>query len=266
MSLDAGVILLNRKYPFLRLRKERHLEDRKKAYEQYWSKIKLKTLKISADTYKKTPCEWQKQRIIANPIGIKRLHLLYLMKIIEQIQPKSVLEIGSGQGLNLLILASRYPDIKFYGLELTDKGIGDSKNMQSYDTLPKEFVDYSPLPITNAGHHKKISFIQGDARKITLDDNSVDVVFSRQALEQMNDIRDEVFKEISRVTTQNVVMFEAFKDWNNKGLKKTSIASKNIFQGSIEELKKYSLKPIYTNKDFPSKINMRVGLVICQKV
>lgn len=42
---------------------------------------------------------------------------------IKQFNVKTVLEIGSGVGLNLLILAPLFPDVKFYGLELTSSGV-----------------------------------------------------------------------------------------------------------------------------------------------
>lgn len=81
----------------------------------------------------------------------------------------------------------------------------------------------------------------------------------------MNNIREDVFHEVARIAKKNVVMFEAFKEWNDKGLKRDSIYLQNYFQGSIDDMIKHGLYPIYIKSDIPSKLKMRVGLAIFSK-
>ena len=65
---------------------------------------------------------------------------------------------------------------------------------------------------------------------LALPDASQDLVFSVQALEQMESIRERALSEMARVSRKYVVMFEAFRDWNATGLHRDCIVGKNYFQ------------------------------------
>ena len=93
----------------------------RQVYENVWQETTLAE-RFDLSRNQKTPMVWNGSRYFANPRGAKRVHLLYLMHLIERLEPKSVLEVGCGIGGNLFMLAARYPHIQFSGIELTDSG------------------------------------------------------------------------------------------------------------------------------------------------
>ena len=90
-------------------------------YENKWKQTTLDNL--VNPRARAVPCVWGGQRMMAAGQGLKRVHLLYLMHLIERLRPKSVLEVGCGIGINLMILAARFPDITFDGIDLTEHAI-----------------------------------------------------------------------------------------------------------------------------------------------
>ena len=101
---------------------------------------------------------WGDRRYFAYGIWIKRVHLLFLMRLIEKLQPTNVLEVGSGMGLNLCILAARFPDIKFTGIELTAAGDEVARAFRAMPTLPEQFSQFSPLPLVDEKRTKESNY------------------------------------------------------------------------------------------------------------
>lgn len=113
-------------------------------------------------------------------------HHTIIYKTIKQFEPKTILEVGCGDGRNLRAIQKVDKNIKCFGVDLSSEGI-------SFARLN-----------TNG------SFTVCDARKLPFSDNSFDVVFTCHALEQMKYILSDVSKEIYRVTKNYIVSFEPF--------------------------------------------------------
>ena len=69
------------------------------------------------------PWLWGERRLLLDGGAASRLRSLLFAAVIDQLKPRRVLEVGSGNGINLLTLAGAYPDISFTGIELTQAGI-----------------------------------------------------------------------------------------------------------------------------------------------
>ena len=211
-----------------------------------------------------TPCAWKGRGFRLNSIAIKRVHQLYLMNILAAVRPDTVLEIGCGVGLNLLTMAARFPDIGFSGVELSGDAVTTGKALIQQPQLPEPIQTFSPQPAQSHASHTRVAIEQGNAAKLALPDDSSDLVFSIQALEQMESIREQALGEMARVARKYVVMFEAFRDWNANGLHRNCIVGKNYFQARISDLSSFGLEPVYVQGDLPSKIDMNVGLVVAR--
>ncbi|ARQ00717.1 hypothetical protein CAK95_17720 [Pseudorhodoplanes sinuspersici] len=89
---------------------------------------------------------WRNRQFFAHGKGTKRVQLLYLMRIIEALMPNRVLEIGSGMGQNLMMLAALFPETRFTGIELTQQ-YEAALALKAHPEFPPELVRFSPLPL-----------------------------------------------------------------------------------------------------------------------
>lgn len=234
----------------------------RRIYEKNWHDKNLTRLLDPGE--RDVPCTWGERRMLVGAPGLKRVYLLHLMRMIEAFQPKSVLEIGCGIGINLLSLAARFPDISFQGIDLTDHGIDAIKNVSAQETLPKVVVDFSPEPLLDFTAHRRIMAQRASAAELPFDDNSFDLVYSVIALEQMEAIRPSVMAQLRRVSSGHVGMLEAFRDWNESGMQRDYIVGQGYFAARIDELPGYGLQPVLVVHDMPVKVNMNLGLVVAK--
>lgn len=102
------------------------------------------------------------------------------------IQPKCVLDLGSGTGRNLALLAKRYPKARLLALDIAPAMLQQARyNYRQSEGLKRWLPSNKP------------SYLAGDAEKLPLADNSVDLVFANLTL-QWCDPRTS-FAEIQRV-------------------------------------------------------------------
>ena len=246
------------------LRRPFSSDDVAEVYEEKWSKDE--TDQLIAKRFDMAgghdPLVWGDRRFFANARGTKRVHLLYLMRLIETLKPKTVLEVGAGTGANLFILAARYPHIAFTGVELTRAGYDTAKDIRSRPAIPQPLVEFSPLPIQSAIAHQTVSLHQGSAAALPFATQSFDLVYTVQALEQMESIRGDALRQIARVSRHHAAMFEPFAEWNVSPQRRHKIRSRNYFSAAISDLPGYGLKPIYSTDDMPSKLAYGIGFVV----
>jgi SAM-dependent methyltransferase len=233
----------------------------RRAYETIWTETALTDL-FDLTREPKRPIVWNGSRYFANASGVKRVHLLYLMHLIERLQPRSVLEVGSGLGGNLFVLAGRYPDIKFSGIELTDGGHAAAQSVRALPVLPNKLVEFSPLEVRDLSAHQRVELHQGSAAQLPFPSRSFDLVYTIQALEQMRDISSAALRELARVSSGHVAMFEPFMEWNETEQRRATIENKLYFRHSASELPAYGLKVVLATGDMPMKCDYGVGLVV----
>jgi ubiquinone/menaquinone biosynthesis C-methylase UbiE len=229
----------------------------RQTYEKKWSDAASR-YDLSAG---KDLIVWGDERFIAHSRGTKRVHLLYLMKLIDQTRPKTVLEVGYGTGANLFILAGRFPDIEFSGVELTQSGYDLASAIQSGE-LPEPIERFSPEPLRDPSAHCRVTLLQGSAENLPFPAKSFDFVYTVQAIEQMESIRSRALCEIARVCAGHVAMVEPFADWNATPERRKTISDRRLFSASVNDLPRYGLRPVFATSDMPTKLNYGIGLVV----
>jgi SAM-dependent methyltransferase len=233
-------------------------------YESKW-KFDLALERVNLSEAQNKAIVWNGRRYFANSQGIKRIHISYLMHAIDVLRPRRVLEVGSGMGVNLTVLAAQYPDIEFAGLELSRSGYDVSMSLAGEPEIPQALADFSPRPIKDPAAHRRIDFRNGSATDIPFPDGSFDLVYSVQALEQMNAFRGRALREMARTSSHAMAMLEPFHDWNASGANRQKIVADRYFAAPIKELKKYGLRPVFSTADMPQKLFYTIGLVVALK-
>lgn len=255
---DKGVSALTKKESSPKLGK-----NVKQTYEKKWSgnldAMLASRFNLSAGN---ELVVWGDERFIAHSRGTKRVHLLYLMKLIEQTRPKTVLEVGFGTGANLFILAGRFPEIEFSGVELTRSGYDAASAIRSREELPEPIARFSPEPLRDPSAHRRVTLLHGSAENLPFPAESFDVVYTVQAIEQMESIRERALSEIARVCAGHVAMFEPFADWNATQERRKTISDRGLFSASFDDLPQYGLRQVFATADMPTKLNYGIGLVV----
>lgn len=240
--------------------------DQKDVYNTYETQWGART---AVDILKKpkslSAISWRENcHVLANYLGLKRCYLLFLMRAIETLSPKRVLEVGCGAGLNLFVLAAQFPNVKFHGVELTKEGVLSALDVKRKKRLPEAIADFSPIIPRDYSAHRRVVIKQASAEDLPIGDNAFDLVFTVQALEQMEAIRSSALSEISRVAKSHLVMIEPFADWNKSEMRRNRIRGRDHFAASISDLRAFGFKPVFATHDLPSKISMGVGVVIAE--
>ena len=117
---------------------------------------------------------WQTQNPYVKAKECRLLEFIYS----KLNQGDNILEVGCGEGANIINLISM-------GAQATFTGV---------DFLPEKVAFCSNLKISNA------EFQTADARNLPFDDSLYDLVFARDLLHHVNEDRDKVLKELLRVT------------------------------------------------------------------
>ena len=234
----------------------------KATYENFWGQTVLREhLSRNGRT---SPCLWGDDRTLARGIGTKRVHLMLLKRAIEIIKPENVLEVGSGYGINLFILAGYFPHIHFSGVELTKHGVLSAKAIGRMPSMPEDVIEFAQDNLVDVKAHQRVNFFQGSAMKLPFPDNSFDVLYTVLALEAMEEIRHQALRELSRVAKKYVIMIEPFLDFNERGIRYYYHTSHQYFRGKIDELKQDGLDPVVVYSDIPHKIRLWPALVIAR--
>lgn len=236
----------------------------KDVYRRRWTRETLDTYQITRES-KVVPCVWRERAMLARALGTHRVQQLFLMRAIARLQPSSVLEVGCGNGLQLIPMAARFPAIRFAGAELTEAGVQAVKAVQKLAELPDEIRRFAPEPLVDGTAHRRIEVVQADARSLPFEDGTFDVVYTCLALEQMETIRDLALREIARVARRYVVMVEPFREYNNHGIRRAFIKASGYFAGRVSDLPSYGLRPLLVTADWPHKVNLCPVLVIAAR-
>ena len=143
-------------------------------------------------------------------------------RVSEFIKPGSVvLELGLGQGANLLYLAHSHPDARFYGVDLLPR-----KNLKLPENVTIFKQDYSSNP--------------------QIKDNSVDVVYAFETIVHNTD-KEKIFRDVCRVLKPGVVFIvydyalnSPFETYDPKIQKAIALISKGGASALIESLDEFN--------------------------
>jgi len=212
------------------------------------------------------PWQWDRHRYWADSIAATRFRQVILARLIEHLKPRRVLEVGCGNGINLILLACRFPEIEFSGLELTPAGHAAASRFQAENaTLPEHLLAYAPLPLADPTAFRRIRFIEGTAETLPFADGAFDLTMTVLALEQMEMIRPRALSEVVRVTGSHALLLEPFKELNGWGWRLLNRIKRHYFAGRVSELADYGLEPQYVFGDYPQEVFLRTCVALCRK-
>ena len=234
-------------------------------YQRSWNRVDYGTYDPEKRPATGIPFEWGDRRMFASEVGATRYRQLLLCRIIEQVRPDRVLEVGCGNGINLILLSGRFPDVAFTGLELTESGHRSAREFQTLETLPAAIRNFAPQQITDPTAFRRIEFMRGNANELPFADESFDLVYSVLAVEQMEQIRTQVLGEITRLSRGQVLMIEPFRDVNRDFWPRLNVYRRDYFRGSIEDLRGFGLEPRLATADFPQEVFLKVCLVLAER-
>lgn len=202
--------------------------------------------------------------VLANGWFIVESYTRLLDAALNYLDARTVLEVGSGLGKNVAILAMRNRSRHFVGLELTRNGVDRATAL--VHRPPIGFVHCAQadsamleLPISNA------EFVQGTAFQMPFSGSSFDVVFSCLALEQMGSGVERAIEEMSRVTRKHAVFLEPFADANDPA-GRLHLRSVDYFRRPINGLRKRGFRPVFKTASLPQKLSFGVAFVIATKL
>jgi ubiquinone/menaquinone biosynthesis C-methylase UbiE len=244
---------------------QRHESSIVDEYSQVWNSIDYSAYTLTSPAPSFKPWEWGGRRMFASTFGATRVRQLLMIRLIEELEPARVLEVGSGNGINLMLLACRFPEIEFTGVDLTVEGPRAARELQKEPTLPTAMQEFAPLPLADPTAFRRVRFVRGSAACLPLADESVDLVNTVLALEQMEQIRTQALREIARVTRRHAFMIEPFRDVNDRGWPRANVIRRDYFRGRIEDLRQYGLEPRLALHDFPQEEFLKVCAVLSER-
>lgn len=234
-------------------------------YSEDWSAKSLSPYDPEAPQRRLDPWRFGDSMFLA-PLGAgARARLHVLMRVIDLRRPRTVLEVGSGNGINLLILACRFPEISFTGVELTEGGVAVAQAAQKEAELPPVLQRFSPEPPVDPTAHRRVDFRRGNAADLPFEDDAFDMVYSSLALEQMEEVREQAIREVVRVSGRDVAMIEPFLDANDRGLRNAYAWAKRHFRGKVGDVVSAGVEPLVVTEDLPGKVTLQPCLLLGQK-
>jgi SAM-dependent methyltransferase len=234
-------------------------------YARVWGPDNYARFSVEEPPPRFSPFEWAGERMLASTLGATRFRQLLLIRAIERVRPERVLEVGSGNGVNLMLLAGRFPRIAFTGVELTSQGRAAALGLQELPELPRPMQGFAPEPLEDPTAFRRVRFLQGSAAELPFQDGEFDLVITVLALEQMERIRRRALAEIARVARGHSFMIEPFADVNESLWPRLNVMRRDYFRGRIDELPGYGLVPVLATDDFPQESLLKVCAVLSEK-
>jgi SAM-dependent methyltransferase len=233
-------------------------------YEGAWSRG-FAAYDLAGGCRKPEPWLDRGERIVADRSGVPRFRNVLIGSVIRKLKPKRVLEVGCGNGINLLLLANQFPDVAFSGLELTEAGNRVARQVQQNPALPTAMADYAVGRGSDPQAFRRIDFVRGDATAMPFEAGAFDLVFTVLSVEQMERVRDKALTEIARVSSGHVLNLEPFAEANRTLLRKLHVFGRDYFRGEIASMGRYGLQPQWATMDFPQEVQLGAALVLSAK-
>lgn len=109
---------------------------------------------------------------------------------------ESILEIGCASGPNLYLLAKRFPEIKFYGIDISKKAIETGQRYFKKEKINNVFLEAGKAEELKQFHDKSIDIIFTDATLIYEGPDKIDFII----------------KEMLRITKKAIILCEQYND------------------------------------------------------
>jgi SAM-dependent methyltransferase len=234
-------------------------------YDQSWARKGLAPYAMEPLPGRGAAWTYAGETMFATAAAGARARLLLLLRAVAWLRPRRVLEVGAGNGVNALILACRFPEIRVATVELTAGGVAVARAAQAEAALPAVLQRFAPEPLADVQAHRRVDVRQGSAAALPFGDGAVDLVYSALALEQMEQVREAALREIARVTAGHALLLEPFADCNDAGLRRAYRLARDHFGGAVGDLPGHGLDPVVITDDVPGEVWLQPCLVIARK-
>ncbi len=201
----------------------------------------------------------------------KRHLLKRFAGILEDFSARSVLELGSGRGLNLLALAVLVPSLTAAtGIELTEAGVRTAEEnvkhppLAALALLTSTSVEYIARRIGEVSFR----FLRGSMTMPHLARESVDVVFSNSAIEQLPRRSNYLaaFREAHRAARVGAFWSEPFAEAQGRNLfYRLYLKNIDYFRASYREVEKAGWNAVSFEIPDCQKFEFNTGILICKK-
>ncbi|MDP3727438.1 MAG: class I SAM-dependent methyltransferase [bacterium] len=199
--------------------------------------------------------------------AMRKIHLGELSRALEEFKGvQSVLELGSGNGINILALAALHPEIKVWrGIEMTPEGVAAAEHIRKEPPL-KELVYLTDLPWDTIARRlaaADIEFQQGSILNLPFPDRSIDMVFSRLVIEQLPRDYPQAFREARRVARLGGFFLEEFYEAQSNVFQRIQLLNLDYFRASYREVERAGWKVKSFGRLPMNKVEFSFGLLVC---
>lgn len=202
------------------------LDSIKKTYEHIWkNKHGDRELEYSMPGRVNGKC------MLIRQADVRKKRVNDIAEEVNDIHAESVMELGSGYGINLLAIAVLCPAVKqIKGVELSDEGVKQFHN--SLQNLPVNYLEY----ITGKDEayiRKRIEAVQFEVLQGDMfcfrDGKKYDVVFTNAAIEQTGESYPLALKTAKLHSKKRCVFVEQFREAQNP-LQRLMLIAKDYFR------------------------------------
>ncbi len=205
--------------------------------------------------------------LVMQGFPMHRCIIAQVEKTIRMLSPGSVCEIGSGMGRNLIYLASRFPQIRFAGFDLSHHAVANCHALQRLETLDLQFPEVpGALTPEQMEAVRAIDFFQANAADLSArPDDSYDLMYTVSAMEQMHVVLPQVLKEVHRVGRRHVVFCEPFLEVNDIW-QRLYLWSRNYFRVDIRFVESFGFRTLEHCTTIPRKQSFTYSALIAEIV
>lgn len=206
--------------------------------------------------------------VVCRAIDHRKFFIKHMSDVLRSIRPTSLLEMGSGNGFNLLAIAVMHPEIKtLRGVELTDAGVAAFdmflKNPPIEDLMYVTGESEAAIRERLAG--RDMACAKGDMLKLPFGENSFDCVFTCWALEQIPEKYSIAFAEARRVSKRYAMFYEAFYEAQENIFQVMHLRNLDYFNAPIDDVKKAGFTILRFEPMGLSKIKFTSGALLAEK-
>lgn len=213
-------------------KKRRDDDASRQEYEGVW---KSSDRRLQKFLYKPRPAFYHGDAAVIRGLDLQKQAIHEISEMIRAFRPVSVLELGAGNGINLLALAALHPEIKTWtGIDITESGPEAAGQM--YRSPPLEELTYmiglDQAEISQRIPYAVIDIRVGDMRTLPFADASFDFVFSHVAFEQLPRDHLVAFREARRICSGHACFIEEFREAQRSFLQRIHLRNVDYFRAS----------------------------------
>lgn len=205
--------------------------------------------------------------VVLYGIDFTKSSVWYVTHLIRSFGVKSVLELGSGNGLMTLSLSILNPSVEFTGVELTDAGIAAVGDLSLRHRDLLVYITEKDEKEINVilGAPRGPIFKKGDITRLDFPDGAFDFVFSHTVIEQLPQRYHEAFVEAHRVTRKYACFIEEFSEAQKNVFQRMTLWVQDYFRESYHAVEQAGFALLSFDLKEVDKASHSVGMAVCEK-